>query len=380
MWLVLPPTTSSQSVQASEGLTSLSQSQSETLAQSVTSRGKPKPQQSWQRAWKTARYIKRLSGLTCPPSTVNLGVEQWIASLVATRASQTPSPDHVLGPMMTASSSTNLFGSRTKCGLTVSFAKTSQGTRTDSSQPLSQLSKGWATALRQEYSQRAKWGLPTDESGCSSWQTPAASEPGWKNIEVVDKDGNPPENWNQRFYDKKTGRLVQKGLTQQSERWQTPKVASGGWEKQKDGSRKLTLQGESENWPTIQARDWKGKSGRSLKGEETDLPTKAETWPTPTVRDHKGSSPDSIIRNDGKSRMSQLDTKAEQGFHTSHQDQTTQDGQKLSKNTPRLNPLFVQWMQGWPIGWTNYAQPVTGFAQWLEQSRGYLYRLISNRN
>jgi hypothetical protein len=46
------------------------------------------------------------------------------------------------------------------------------------------------------------------------WPTPSAQEPGWKNIEVVDKDGNPPTHHNQRFYDKKTGRLVQKGLQQ----------------------------------------------------------------------------------------------------------------------------------------------------------------------
>ena len=293
MWLILPPTTSSQSVQASEGLTSLSQSQSETLAQSVTSRGKPKPQQSWRRAWKKDRYMKRLSGLTCPPSTANLGVEQWIASLVATRASQIQSPDHVLEPKMTASSSTNLFASSTKCGLAVSFAKTSQGTRTDSSQPLSQLSKGWATALRLEYSQRAKWGLPIDGKGYSSW-------------------------------------------------------------------------------PTIQARDWKGKSGRSLKGEETDLPTKAETWPTPLASDDGQK----VTINSHQNSL----IKQSHIFHTSHQVQTTQDGQKSSKNTPRLNPLFVQWLMGWPIGWTNYERPVTGFVQWLEQSRGYLYQLISSRN
>jgi hypothetical protein len=44
--------------------------------------------------------------------------------------------------------------------------------------------------------------------------TPSAREPGWKNIEVVDRDGNPPSHHNQRFYDKKTGRVVQKGLQQ----------------------------------------------------------------------------------------------------------------------------------------------------------------------
>jgi hypothetical protein len=52
------------------------------------------------------------------------------------------------------------------------------------------------------------------ENAVQLWPTPSAQEPGWKNIEVVDKDGNPPTHHNQRFYDKKTGRVVQKGLQQ----------------------------------------------------------------------------------------------------------------------------------------------------------------------
>jgi len=46
------------------------------------------------------------------------------------------------------------------------------------------------------------------------YPTPSAQEPGWKNIKVVDKNGNPPTHINQRFYDKETGRIVQKGLRQ----------------------------------------------------------------------------------------------------------------------------------------------------------------------
>lgn len=42
--------------------------------------------------------------------------------------------------------------------------------------------------------------------------TPTSQPPKWKNIEVVDKDGNPPSHPNQRFYDKVSGRLVQKGI------------------------------------------------------------------------------------------------------------------------------------------------------------------------
>lgn len=63
--------------------------------------------------------------------------------------------------------------------------------------------------------------------GCGLWPTPSAQEPGWKHIEVVDKDGNLPTHHNQRFYDKNTGRLVQKGLTQVARMWPTPSSNNG---------------------------------------------------------------------------------------------------------------------------------------------------------
>lgn len=44
--------------------------------------------------------------------------------------------------------------------------------------------------------------------------TPAVQEPGWKNRIPVHKDGTPASNPNERWYDKETGRLMQKGLQQ----------------------------------------------------------------------------------------------------------------------------------------------------------------------
>ena len=58
------------------------------------------------------------------------------------------------------------------------------------------------------------------------WPTPSSQEPGWKNIEVVDRYGRPPTHLNQRFYDKKTGRLVQKGLEQTTQMFPTQASAA----------------------------------------------------------------------------------------------------------------------------------------------------------
>lgn len=63
--------------------------------------------------------------------------------------------------------------------------------------------------------------------------TPTARPAGWQHIEIVDNHGNPPTHWNQRFYDKNTKRLVQKGLSQVVRMWPTPTTRD--W---KDGTAK----------------------------------------------------------------------------------------------------------------------------------------------
>ena len=67
-------------------------------------------------------------------------------------------------------------------------------------QPLAPLTKGIVSGL-----------LPT----------PAASPPGWKNIEVVDRDGNPP-NYER---DAKKGKLA--GVVMMREKWPTPTARLG---------------------------------------------------------------------------------------------------------------------------------------------------------
>ena len=72
---------------------------------------------------------------------------------------------------------------------------------------------------------RPSWERRISEIGSGLLPTIHAQEPGWViggQVEVVDKNGNPPEHWNQRFYDRNTGRVVQKGLTQVVKMFLTP--------------------------------------------------------------------------------------------------------------------------------------------------------------
>jgi len=45
------------------------------------------------------------------------------------------------------------------------------------------------------------------------------------------------------------------------------------------------------------------------------------------------------------------------------------------RRAPTLNPLFVEALMGWPIGWTGFASAATAWSPWLRRMRGELSRL-----
>ena len=135
---------------------------------------------------------------------------------------------------------------------------------------------------------------------------------------------------------------------------------------------------------------------------EPKLSAQAIQWPTPAAQNRKGSSEASVTRADGKSRMDILHYRAEQGF-TRPAPATMPDGQQSSHHGPisrplwasmiashgrvvsrrvlktrarrLLNPLFVGWLMGWPIGHALCACSETEFTLWQQHMRGALSRL-----
>ena len=87
------PCQSSNSAQATEDSGSESTlPPAEALAASVTWRGKLSPRRIWSKRWKRVSWLRRLSGLTSPPSTLSSGVAAWTSSLLAFLASRSASP------------------------------------------------------------------------------------------------------------------------------------------------------------------------------------------------------------------------------------------------------------------------------------------------
>ena len=108
-----------------------------------------------------------------------------------------------------------------------------------------------------------------------------------------------------------------------------------------DGKRGMALSDlcAPQMWPTPQHRDFRtGEAHRYTDPQRSqNLNDAVAFWPTPTASDHKGSGP-TVIRKDGKNRLNdRLDYATEQ----------------REPNGGQLNPTWVEWLMGFPIGWTD---------------------------
>jgi hypothetical protein len=75
---------------------------------------------------------------------------------------------------------------------------------------------------------------------------------------------------------------------------------------------------------------------------------KKDMWPTPTTRDYKGGySTDALTRKDGKSRKFDALPNA------------VLDGMGSETVSGKLNPMWVAWLMGFPIGFNNSKDWVT---------------------
>lgn len=112
----------------------------------------------------------------------------------------------------------------------------------------------------------------------------------------------------------------------------------------------------SQKWPTPRARDHPPNGG--TPGSTIDLPNvvKRRMFPTAIATAYKGWSPNHN-RSDTNDR---LDYTIERDGYT--------NGQK----TPpmRLNPDWVEWLMGWPIGWTGLKQLETDRCHCAQQQHG----------
>lgn len=152
----------------------------------------------------------------------------------------------------------------------------------------------------------------------------------------------------------------------------------------------------SSAWPTarVSAARGLGNSDRGLDGSNCRLEDTAAAWPTPAVADTTGSrkarsgsrSDELLINGQSEAIMADLTPLPVPATET--------DGARSSSAGPtsprRLNPMFVEWLMGWPEGWTLLALPPsteseptlsgcseTAFTLWRQHMHCALSRLAS---
>lgn len=316
------------------------------LAASATWRGKLLPPPRWSVIWKRERWIRRLSGLTLPPSTADRGVAAFIASLPAIPASPTASPESGSARRMIDSSPIRSSAWSMRFGLSVSSARTCRGMRTDSSACSSRHWKGWATALNADYSARPRPAIPTAESGSSFWPTCRTSRGGYTR-----DNGDPAKEratleglaqaWpTATVAARRINRSASPGAADRptldvvAEHWATPRTISGGAnsKRKERGAGGPDLQEQVQAWATPRASDSE-KGSPNMRGSKGDvpLPGQAANWPTPAQRDYKGvnSVAHVTLNSTGSMHLDQLPNFVEHVFlpsQSSFPAQATRDG------------------------------------------------------
>jgi hypothetical protein len=137
--------------------------------------------------------------------------------------------------------------------------------------------------------------------------------------------------------------------------WPTPRAAEAGpdFAKMKRSKTGISLQTAVAMWPTPRAANPgsrpNGKGGKILAEEVAiteGLRERGQTFATPKSRDWKGQSQRGIhAPGDALPNMDRGDGKPIGGS---------------------LNPTWVEWLMGWPLGWTDcVASAMDRFQQWL---------------
>ena len=224
-----------------------------------------------------------------------------------------------------------------------------------------------------------RWRTMGLQTAAMMWPTPSAQEPGWQHITVVDKHGQTPTHHHQRWYDAHTGRVVQKGLTQVVEKmWPTPQSAKAANDTalvcSGDGDRRPNKLGwAAVAWPTptSTAGDgrseqdmemWEARAERTLrtKGIRNGMPINVavkkavSAWPTPTVNgNHNRAGASAKSGNGLATSVASASPTPQARDHKGKSGPNHQFAETLSdKVTGKLNPEWVETLQGFPEGWT----------------------------
>lgn len=283
-------------------------------------------------------FLGSPSGMTSPPLTEIPGAAGWMSSVEDSLARIFPPLARVRESMATAPG----FGGK----WSASFVrwdqeecswKTHRCLFNEALPWCSVTLPNWGSMQGGECWELMTAGLLTGGKESGFWPTPRANE-STESLETIQKRRD------------ETG-FAQLNLTAAVSMWPTPiaQDAKHSGHAESGPGKAMKLSYMVAKWPTPTVQDSNKATKRWRDDHQNNLTAAVANWPTPTRSDYKGSGK-KIQRNDGKMR-DRLDYATER----------SPDGSAI--NGGRLNPDWVEWLMGWPIGWSS-TEPMNGPIQW----------------
>ena len=347
-------------VESKEDLSSLESS----LTSSLMWRSKPSPLRTWLQRWNKESWVQALFGRTLKPSQWSRFEAELTSSLAAIPANHSAAQVNEQEKMIQDTCGLTSQTSSSQLDLLNVSSRTSKATSASDCEKSLEAWKTLVTQRRGEYSARLKLAHRTRESESISWRTPSVQEPGITVQRLQTKDGGKPQ-LGQRLYDKETGRNCQYGLTQQvqiaEQKWHmpTPTTAPEAPNKSANTTGPKNLleiaKGDWDHlWPTPRAcsamvslitpeNSW-------AQGRFPNLETVVgqRTWPTPAA--NKITKSGLLLNQKGEKWIGvgkPHSATTGKPVQTALTDAVSTDGA-----SGHLNPEWVEWLMGAPIGWT----------------------------
>ena len=204
----------------------------------------------------------------------------------------------------------------------------------------------------------------------SSWRTPQCSL-----LEGLDEFSETWPRWgmmrNGECSEQSTPELrTNENESGLSELWPTPCLPGNGGTNGKAKLKAMLLPTPLASLGTNGGPNARDSSGRP------ELQMAAMMWPTPCARDHKGSGKTGQLRDSldyaverGATKSKSYATPQARDFRTGSTERWDDPERSRNLNDQiggQLNPTWVEWLMGWPLGWTDLKPlEMDKFQQWL---------------
>ena len=348
------------------------------------------------------RAFSRISrfGMTCEPLTDDLGADVLTWCLAASPAKTSAQPEKAPESTESAAECGRTWReSFTRWDHATSSWRTPQCSLLEDLDVFSETWPQWGTMHAGECSEQSMPVLRTSATGFGFWPTPCANETGEK-----------PENLMERM--KKYGRTgseVHMKLSTKVQMWPTPdttnrdnksvlydqtatsqsgrSLATFARTYPRSGMRptpsahKQTASGELTNadgspWDGI-SKPHSEKTGQPV---QTALMDAVKTWLTPRCQMTRPVAIRQDIEKGHRGNLEEVVAVRENWPPTAHNAKETNAPSKSERNTPTLaaqaggslNPMWVEWLMGWPLGWTDLKPLETDkYPQWRHSHGGF---------